>query len=78
MAGRVSKNSKGYKDWHGYRLYKTSGGVLPYPEPGDEIKGRGDGTLEGGWLVHLEATANIPDIALAVEGVNYKLLTKFP
>ena len=77
MVGRVKKQ-KGYVTWNGYRLYKVSGGGLAYPEPLDEAKGRGDGTLEGGEVVHIEAITAIPDIALAVEGVNYKLLIKYP
>jgi len=45
----------------GYRLYKELGNTEIYPQAGEELKGRGDGSLFGGEIVHLTAKADIPD-----------------
>lgn len=70
-------NQQQFLIWHGYRLYKIAGNVQIYPEAGEEIQGRGDGTLEGGDNVKLEAIVPIPDINTAIEGTDYKFLTSY-
>ncbi|PIB28924.1 hypothetical protein BFP77_08380 [Maribacter sp. 4U21] len=45
----------------GYRLYKESGNTEIYPQAGEEVKGRGDGSLFGGEIVHCTAKADIAD-----------------
>lgn len=44
-----------------YRLYKENGNTEIYPQAGEELKGRGDGSLYGGEIVHLTAIADIAD-----------------
>lgn len=69
--------SEAFKRWHGYRLHKESGGVLDYPEPLDEVHGRGEGQLEGGERVSLEIVNAIPDINI-VTSSDYKIISSIP
>lgn len=52
--GSGSPSSSGYIRWRDYRLYKESGGSEIYPEIGDEIQGRGDGSFYSGEWIHGE------------------------
>ena len=70
-------NQQQFLIWHGYRLYKIAGNVEIYPEAMEEIQGRGDGTLENGDNVKLEAIVPILDINTAIEGTDYKFLTSY-
>ncbi|TLP81348.1 hypothetical protein [Maribacter sp. ACAM166] len=45
----------------GYRLYKELGNVELYPQTGEEVMGRGDGTLFGGEIIHVTAKTDLPD-----------------
>ena len=63
-----------YIIWNGYRLYKNAGNVQAYPEAGEELKGRGDGSLFGGEIVHITAKINNP----AKIDADFNLLNSYP
>tara|TARA_R110000823_G_scaffold309594_3_gene433974 strand:+ start:7988 stop:8647 length:660 start_codon:yes stop_codon:yes gene_type:complete len=65
-----SLNQYQYLIWNGYRLYKNAGNTEVYPEAGEELKGRGNGTLFSGEIIH--ATAKIDNPTLTDADFNLK------
>lgn len=63
-----------YLLWNGYRLYKDEGNSQIYPEAGEEIKGRGNGTLFSGEIIHATAKIDNPTLTDA----DFNLLNSYP
>nr|WP_299067213.1 hypothetical protein [uncultured Allomuricauda sp.] len=70
--------SQAYIIWNGYRLYKTSGGGLNYPETGDELQGRGDGRYKSAEWIHCEILRDLPDAQPTNEDLDINLFTSYP
>lgn len=51
----------------GYRLFKELGNTATYPQAGEELKGRGDGSLFGGEIIHVTAKIDLPDPATVTD-----------
>jgi hypothetical protein len=69
-----SLNQYQYLIWNGYRLYKNAGNTEVYPEAGEELKGRGNGTLFGGEIIHATAKIDNPTLTDA----DFNLLNSYP
>lgn len=63
--------------WKGYRLFKEQGNVELYPQAGEEVKGRGDGTFFGGEIVWMTAKADVPDPVTAAND-DFNLIESIP
>jgi hypothetical protein len=61
----------------GYRLYKDQGNTETYPQTGEELRGRGDGSLFGGEILHITAINDVPIAANASEA-DFNLINSEP
>lgn len=60
IAQAIEAMANVYKEWNGYRWYKTAGNVNAFPIVGEELQGRGDGRFLAGEWIHGEVAVDNP------------------